>query len=91
MDALKEYNKRKGMWCVPRKGTPEHAEVIALMRSMKAAQQPLPESPPPEEQIITTAQMSASKALARKVRLRKLRDLLKAALEKKRDPGHFIF
>ena len=34
IDALKMYNERKGgSWCVPRKGTPEHAEVLKIMKS----------------------------------------------------------
>jgi hypothetical protein len=33
-DALKEYNAGK-MWCVPRKGTPEHAEVKLIMERLK--------------------------------------------------------
>jgi len=32
IDALKVWNKAHGgSWCVPRKGTPEHAEVRAIM------------------------------------------------------------
>ena len=36
-DALKVWNERKGkhagqMWCVPKRGTPQHAEVMKIMR-----------------------------------------------------------
>lgn len=31
MEALKQYNSGKGMWCVPKKGTPEYFDVRALM------------------------------------------------------------
>jgi hypothetical protein len=36
-DALKIWNDRKGkhagqMWCVPKRGTPQHAEVMKIMR-----------------------------------------------------------
>ena len=36
-DALKVWNDRKGkhagqMWCVPKRGTPQHAEVMKIMR-----------------------------------------------------------
>ena len=35
IQALKEYNK-DGMWCMPRKGTAEHAKVKAIMEKLKA-------------------------------------------------------
>lgn len=35
IDALKKYNEGKGTWCLPKKGSEEHAEVMALMHSMK--------------------------------------------------------
>jgi hypothetical protein len=33
--ALKQYNDKKGSWSMPRKGTPEHAEVVKIMEKMK--------------------------------------------------------
>jgi hypothetical protein len=36
--ALKEYNAKKGTWCMPRKGTAEHAEVKAIMEKMKGGE-----------------------------------------------------
>lgn len=38
-DALKQYNAGK-MWCVPRKGTPEHAEVKLIMERLKNPKPP---------------------------------------------------
>ena len=35
ISALKEYNDKKGSWCMPRKGSAEHAEVKAIMEKMK--------------------------------------------------------
>ncbi len=32
MEALKKFNAGKGEWCVPKKGTREHAEVISIMQ-----------------------------------------------------------
>ena len=32
MEALKKFNAGKGEWCVPKKGTLEHAEVISIMQ-----------------------------------------------------------
>ena len=31
VEALKIYNAERGMWCIPKKGTPEHAEVRKIM------------------------------------------------------------
>ena len=31
MDALRKFNAGKGEWCVPRKGTREHKEVMSIM------------------------------------------------------------
>ena len=31
VEALQEWNSGKGSWCIPRKDTPEHAQVKALM------------------------------------------------------------
>lgn len=42
MQALKQWNSAKGgSWCVPRKGTAEHAEVKAIMASDKPASEPV--------------------------------------------------
>ena len=32
--ALKKWNSGKSKWCVPKKGTPEHAEVRKIMDEM---------------------------------------------------------
>jgi hypothetical protein len=32
MKALREHNRGKGQWCMPRRGSAEHAHVRALMR-----------------------------------------------------------
>lgn len=34
IDALKKWNEGKGAWCIPKKGTPQHAEVISLMHEV---------------------------------------------------------
>lgn len=33
--ALKEFNKGKGEWCVPRKGSPEYNEIKKIMDKLK--------------------------------------------------------
>ena len=32
MKALREHNRGKGQWCIPRRGSAEHAHVRAMMR-----------------------------------------------------------
>ena len=32
MQALREHNRGKGQWCMPRRGSAEHAHVRAMMR-----------------------------------------------------------
>lgn len=32
VEALKIYNSGKGLWCIPRKGSPAYAEVLAIMK-----------------------------------------------------------
>ena len=36
IQALQEYNKGKNKWCVVKRGTPEHAEVIKIKDRIKA-------------------------------------------------------
>ena len=54
VDALKVYNTGKS-WCVPRKGSPEHAEVMKIMGKSKVESPAAPAAP---------AKMSVSKAEA---------------------------
>ena len=37
MQALKEYNKAKSVWCMPRRGTADHAHVKAMMRGEESS------------------------------------------------------
>ena len=37
ISALKEYNDKKGMWCLPKKGSAEHAEVMKIMDRMRGS------------------------------------------------------
>ena len=37
IDALKQFNHEKGMWCIPRKGSEDYDKVRALMGNMKDA------------------------------------------------------
>jgi len=36
VEALKEWNSGKQTWCIPRRGTPGHAEVLRIMRQEEA-------------------------------------------------------
>ena len=40
MDALKEFNKTKENWCVPRKGTDDYKKLMALMNPAPALPEP---------------------------------------------------
>ena len=39
IEALKEYNASKGMWCLPKKGSEEYKEVMAIVSRKKAGKQ----------------------------------------------------
>jgi hypothetical protein len=52
IEALKQWNAGKSGWCIPRKGTKEHAEVKALMgaaapKAAKAVRKPAEPKEPP--------------------------------------------
>ena len=38
IDSLRKFNSTRDSWCVPKKGTPEHAEVMALMGKSPATE-----------------------------------------------------
>lgn len=40
VSALKEWNTGKGTWCIPKKGTTEHGEVLAIIERKKRAASP---------------------------------------------------
>lgn len=46
-DALKEYNKGKPAWCMPRKGTDLHSEVLRIMNAPKKPTRKLRKAPAP--------------------------------------------
>lgn len=46
VSALKEWNSGKETWCIPKKGTDAHAEVLAIIQRRKAQTQ-APPAPPP--------------------------------------------
>ena len=43
--ALKEFNKNKPSWCMPRKGTSDHKEMIKIMASLKNPTKDKPDKP----------------------------------------------
>ena len=45
MKALREHNRGKGQWCMPRRGSAEHAHVRAMMRG-SAFTAPVPRAAP---------------------------------------------
>jgi hypothetical protein len=38
-DALKIWNEGKGIWCIPRKGTEAHAEVMKILNAGMSAKE----------------------------------------------------
>ena len=57
LDALKKWNSGKDMWCMPKRGTPEHAEVVALMEKKK------PKTAAPKEVGASRAEIDSLKAI----------------------------
>jgi hypothetical protein len=53
-DALKVYNKGKPAWCMPRKGTESHAEVLRIMNTPKKPTRKLRKTP--EESVTNLGQ-----------------------------------
>ena len=53
-DALKEYNKGKPAWCMPRKGTDLHSEVLRIMNAPKKPTRKLRKAP--EESVTNLGQ-----------------------------------
>jgi predicted RNA methylase len=47
--ALKEFNKGKGEWCVPRKGSPEYDEIKKIMDKLKGKEEEKPKEIKKEE------------------------------------------
>ena len=86
IQALKIYNDDK-MWCIPRKGTPEHAEVKAIMAGGKApAAAPAPAAVPKAK---TPAKVTEpikevakkSKSLAAEINKRKKTEVKEAVIK----------
>ena len=68
IQALKEYNK-DGMWCMPRKGTAEHAEVMKIMEKLKAHQKRIDISAPSKSNISNKAKVVTNSGKARQKRI----------------------
>ena len=88
MQALREHNRGKGQWCMPRRGSAEHAHVRAMMRG-SAFTAPVPRAAPGprivpgshaskrlHKAIARIENSEALKRLARKVRPFSRRDIM---------------
>ena len=82
MQALREHNRGKGQWCMPRRGSAEHAHVRAMMRG-SAFTAPGPRVVPGShaskrlhKAIARIENSEALKRLARKVRPFSRRDIM---------------
>ena len=68
ISALKEYNAKKGMWCMPKKGTAEHAEVMKIMDKMKGGKAKPEAKPEPKRKLRTEKEKKESEMMAKEDR-----------------------
>ena len=55
MIALKQWNSKKSKWCVPRKGTPEHAEIMKIKARLDGGKRKRDDDPAPARKRARTA------------------------------------
>lgn len=83
VEALKVWNGRKGgAWCVPRKGTAEHAEVMKIIAGGKEAKVEAPKKFKPR---VRPEVMEAFAEKKKEGKREKVKSFLKRALEKHRE------
>jgi hypothetical protein len=66
ISALKEYNEKKGMWCLPKKGSAEHAEVMKIMDRMRGSKaEPAVAKEKPKRKLRTEKEKKESEMMAK--------------------------
>ena len=67
MQALREHNRGKGQWCMPRRGSAEHAHVRAMMRGSAFAAPGPRTAPGPRARagMLTRGEETFDKSIAR--------------------------
>ena len=77
ISALKLYNLKKGMWCLPKKGTKEHAEVMKIVAKMKS------ENPKSESERMSKEDVDVGKRIELKTDKKKVMEPITKQKEKK--------
>lgn len=85
VSALKEWNSGKGTWCIPKKGTQGHTEVMAIINSKKSVKPSASASPPTKtkEEIYEDKRVAEMRLyLARRKAFSRLKDPIRDKLER---------
>jgi uncharacterized FlaG/YvyC family protein len=77
ISALKEFNSKKGMWCLPKKGSAEHTKVMKIMDRMKKGVTNLGK----EGQKRIEESTRTKPSISREMEVKKTRKLRKAPVE----------
>jgi hypothetical protein len=85
LSGLKEWNAGKGTWCIPKKGTQGHVEVMAIINSKKSVK-PSPSASPPvktNDEIYEDKRVAEMRLyLARRKAFSRLKDPIRDKLER---------
>lgn len=85
LSGLKEWNAGKGTWCIPKKGTQGHVEVMAIINSQKSAKPSASASPPikTKDEIYEDNRVAEMRLyLARRKAFSRLKDPIRDKLER---------
>jgi hypothetical protein len=77
ISALKLYNSKKGLWCLPKKGTKEHAEVMKIVAKLKS------ENPKSENEKMGKEDVDVGKRIQIKTDKKKVMEPITKQKEKK--------
>lgn len=79
VSGLKEWNAGKGTWCIPKKGTKEHAEVMEIIKRKKAPVPPASQTKEEKDEDARVAKMRLY--LAQRKAFSRLKDPIRDKLE----------
>lgn len=83
VSALKEWNTGKGTWCIPKKGTTEHGEVLAIIERKKRAASPASVPQKTKEELDEDKRVAEMRLyLAQRKIFSRLKDPIRAKLER---------
>lgn len=88
VSALKEWNAGKGTWCIPKKGTDAHAEVLAIIQRQKTTPPPAPPPAPAKRKSFAALNQTPAQLAAEDERVADLRKYLaqRKAFSRLKDP-----